>query len=71
MIVLLNPVDDSLSRRKIANPLAAYGVCNGAALRRVLTLGFYRYRAVAEDVQFPLSEGLLIQLPPSVDGVIG
>src|SRR5271169_6409425 len=64
VIILLNPVDDSLTRRKIANPLAAYGVRNSAALRRVLTLGFYRNGAMAEDVQFSFSEGLLIQLSP-------
>jgi hypothetical protein len=61
VIILLDAVQDSLAGGEIHDPFATHGVRDGAALRRVLPLGFHRQGAAAENIQAAFGIGLLIE----------
>src|ERR1700688_2668584 len=50
VVILFHAVYDSLARRKIDDPLAADGVRDGSALRRVLAFSLDSNSVVAEDI---------------------
>jgi hypothetical protein len=62
MVVLLHAVDHALAGRVVDDAFAAHRMRDGAALGRMLALGFHRDGVAAEDVQFALGERLLVKL---------
>src|SRR5206468_5677120 len=62
VIVLLDAVYDALAGRIVDDALAADGVGDRTALRRVLAFGLDRDGIAAEDVEFPLRKRLLVEL---------
>ena len=62
VVVLLHAVDDALAGGVVDDALAAHRVGDGAALRGVLAFGLDGDRVAAEDVEFALGKGLLVEL---------
>ena len=61
VVILLDAVDNALARGVVDDALAADGVGDGAALRRVFAFGLDGNRVAAEDVQLAFGESLLVQ----------
>jgi len=61
VVVLFHSVEDSLTGRKVDNPLSAHRVRNSSALSRVFSFRFHGQRVAAENIQVALGEGLLVK----------